>query len=64
MTLGRFATMFTESELAQTHPALSWSVGVAEFDNNLTGSLQSLMEAADGRMYNAKRAAKPPRRFA
>ena len=63
-SLARFATTFAESELAQSHPELSWSVGVAEFDNDVTGSLKSLIEAADGRMYNAKRAAKPRRRFA
>ena len=63
-SLEDFAAGFPSSALGKAHPALSWSCGVVDFDPACALDLEALLQAADQKMYDAKRLAQLQRRVA
>ena len=54
-SLERFTARFASSPLARAHPGLSWSSGSVEVDPAAGLDIDALLQAADKRMYSAKR---------
>ena len=52
--LARLQADYARSSLARTYPALSWSVGIAEFDPDSADSIEDLLRRSDLAMYCAK----------
>ena len=53
--LERFTARYAASPLAQARPGLSWSCGIVEADPASGLDIDALLQAADKRMYSAKR---------
>lgn len=54
-SLQRFEATVSGSPIRRTHPTLSWSVGLVQFDPAFALNVDALVEAADLKMHDAKR---------
>ncbi len=61
-SLGRLKSETATSMLARAYPNLSWSAGVADFRPESTETIEDLLRAADGLMYETKTSGRNQRR--